>query len=129
MQFTVGQRAFLDEVQYAVLGTLNADGSIQQTVLWYLREGDDLLLSTGANSVKARNMRRNPQVTLTAMGGARYLSIIGRATIEPPDAALRLRMAERYVGAERVAEWVARRPHAPRVIVRIQPLRAYGQGV
>jgi PPOX class probable F420-dependent enzyme len=129
MQFTPAQRAFLDEVQYAVLGTLNVDGSIQQTVLWYLRVDDVLVLSTGANSVKVRNLRRHPQITLTVPGGARYLSVVGQATIAPPDAALRLRMAERYVGAERAAEWVARRPHAPRVIVRIQPMRAYGQGV
>ncbi len=129
MEFMPAQRAFLDDVHYAVLGTHNADGSIQQTVLWYMRVDDDLVLSTGANSVKVRNLRRNPLLTLTVVGGVRYLTVVGQATIEPPDATLRLRMAERYVGAERAADWVARRPHAPRVIVRIQPMRAYGQGV
>ena len=129
MQFTPAQCAFLDEVHYAVLGTLSAGGGIQQTVLWYLRVAGELVLSTGANSVKVRNLRRDPQLTLTVVGGSRYLSVVGQALIEPPDAALRLRMAERYVGAERAAEWVARRAGAARVIVRVQPLRAYGQGI
>lgn len=127
-QFTPAQRALLDELHYAVVGTLNADGSIQQTVLWYLRDADALVLSTGAGSVKVRNLRRNPHITLTIEAGPRYLTLSGVATIEPANPALRLRLAERYVGAERAAEWVLRRPEAERVIVRVAPQRVYGQG-
>ena len=29
-------RAFLNEQRFAVLATLNADGSAQQTTMWYL---------------------------------------------------------------------------------------------
>lgn len=128
IDLTDQQRAFLDEAHYAVLGTLNPDGSIQQTVVWYLCENDELVLSVGAHSVKARNLRHNPTITLTIEAGARYLTISGTATIEPPHPALRLRMAARYVGADRAAEWVQRRPNAERVIVRIAIARVYGQG-
>ncbi len=128
-KFTQAQRAFLDELHYVVVGTLNADGSIQQTVLWYLRDADALFLSTGAHSLKARNLRRNPRITLTIESGPRYLTISGAAMFEPANPALRLRLAERYVGADRAAEWVLRRPAAERVIVRVAPLRAYGQGI
>src|SRR5438093_1578491 len=123
------QRAFLDEVHYAVVGTLNRDGSIQQTVVWFLREGDELRFSLAADSVKAGNLRRNPTITLTVEDGQRYLSVSGIATVEPVDQELRMRMAVRYVGAERAAEWIKQRPNVERASIRIVVQRAYGQGV
>jgi PPOX class probable F420-dependent enzyme len=126
---TSAQRAFLDEVRYSVVGTLNPDGSIQQTVVWFIREGDELRCSVGAGSVKVRNLRRDPAVTLTVADGGRYLTVSGSAAVEPADPELRLRLAERYVGAERAAEWVARRPGVPRASLRIVARRIYGQGV
>lgn len=129
MPFTEQQCAFLDEARYAVIGTLNADGSIQQTVVWFLREGEQLRFSAGAGSVKAANLRRSPTITLTVADGGRYLTISGDALIEPADADLRLRLAARYRGPERAAEWVARRPEAARISVRITMRRVYGQGL
>ena len=129
MPFSDQQRAFLDEARYAVVGTLNADSSIQQTVVWFLREGEQLRFSAGAGSVKAANLRRNTTITLTVVDGGRYLTVSGDAAIEPADADLRLQLATRYRGPERAAEWVARRPEAARISVRIVVQRVYGQGV
>lgn len=129
MELTASQRAFLDETHYGVLGTLNHDHTIQQTVIWFLREGNELRFSTAANSVKARNLRRDPTVSVTIEDGNRYLTLSGRATLEPVDESLRARMATRYLGAERGAEWLQQRPQAERVSVRIVVERAYGQGV
>ena len=129
MQLTAAQRAFLDEPRYGVVGTLNPDGSIQQTVVWFIREGDELRFSTGAASVKVRNLRRAPTITLTIEDGGRYLSVSGVATVEPADPALRLALATRYLGPDQAAEWVTRRPGVARASVRIAVRRAYGQGV
>jgi PPOX class probable F420-dependent enzyme len=129
MILTEQQRAFLDEVRYAVVGTLNQDGSIQQTVVWFLREGDDLRFSLGADSVKARNLRRNPTVTLTVEEGVRYLTLSGSATVGPVDQELRQRLAIRYLGAERAAEWLKQRPDVERASARITVRRVYGQGI
>lgn len=129
MPLTDSQRAFLDEVRNAVVGTLNRDGSIQQTVIWYIREGDELRFSLGANSVKAKNLRRNPTVTLTVMDGGRYLTVNGTATVEPADPELRLRLATRYLGAERAAEWIKQGTGVERASVRITVQRTYGQRV
>lgn len=123
------QQAFLDEVHYAVVGTLNADGSIQQTVVWYLREGDELRFSMGAGSVKARNLRRSPTITLTVEAGPRYLSLSGEGIVEPPDPELRRRLALRYLGTERADAWLSRQPDKPRATVRVRLWRVYGQGV
>lgn len=52
MLLTERQREFLEGRHYAVIGTLNADGSIHQTVVWYLLEGEQIRFSIGAESVK-----------------------------------------------------------------------------
>ena len=129
MQLTDTQRAFLNEVHYAVVGTLNQDGTIQQTVVWYLLEGDNLRFSLATGSIKARNLRRNPTITLTVEDSNRYLTVSGNATVEPVDPNLRYRLAVRYVGPERAATWIAQRPDVERVSVRITIQRVYGQGV
>jgi PPOX class probable F420-dependent enzyme len=129
MILTPEQRAFLDEAHYAVVATLNADGSIQQTVIWYLLEGDEIRFSLGAESVKARNLRSSPTISLTVEDRQRYLTLSGAAAVEPPDAELRRRLATRYIGPERVEEWLARRPDAARASVRMSIRKVYGQGV
>ena len=129
MQLNEQQRAFLDEVHYAVVGTLNRDGSIQQTVVWFMREGDELRFSLSTSSIKAQNLRRNPTITLTVEDGMRYLSLGGSATVEPADQDLRQRMAVRYLGAEGAAEWIKQHPKVGRASVRVAVQRVYGQGV
>ncbi|MCX7790854.1 MAG: PPOX class F420-dependent oxidoreductase [Chloroflexaceae bacterium] len=129
MLLTERQREFLEGRHYAVIGTLNPDGSIHQTVVWYLLEGEQIRFSIGAESVKARNLRRNPTIAVTIEDGVRYLSLSGVAVVEPADPELRRRLALRYLGPERVEEWLARRPDAPRASVRVTVRRVHGQGV
>ncbi|MFV9505895.1 MAG: PPOX class F420-dependent oxidoreductase [Oscillochloridaceae bacterium umkhey_bin13] len=123
------QRSFLMGRHYAVIATLRPDGSIQQTVVWYLLEAEQIRFGMGANSVKARNLRHNPTISLTIEDGPRYLTLSGIATIEPTDPMLRRRLAERYLGTDQVEAWLARRPDAPRASVRMVINRVYGQGV
>ncbi len=126
---TPARRELLAGRHYAIIGTLNADGSIQQTVVWYMLDGDQIRFSIGASSVKAANLRRTPTISLTIEDGPRYLTLSGTAAVEPADPALRLALAARYLGPEQAASWVARRPEAPRASVRMTITRAYGQGV
>jgi PPOX class probable F420-dependent enzyme len=126
---TPARREFLAGRHYAVVATLNADGSIQQTVVWYMLDGDQIRFSISAGSVKAANLRRQPTISLTVEDGPRYLTLSGAAQVEPPDLELRMALATRYLGPEKAPEWVARRPDAPRASVRMTIVRAYGQGV
>jgi PPOX class probable F420-dependent enzyme len=123
------QRAFLNGRHYAVVATLNADGSIQQTVVWYMLEDDLIRFSIGAYSIKAANLRRNPTVSIMIEDGPRYLTLNGQANVEPADTDLRARLALRYLGPERADEWLTRRPEAARASVRVSILRVYGQGL
>jgi len=129
MLVTSAQRTLLDGRHYAIVGTLNGDGSIQQTMVWYLLDAAEIRFSVGASSAKASNLRRNPTITVTITDGPRYLSLRGEAVVEPADPELRLRLALRYLGPEQADAWLARRPDAPRASVRVVIRRVYGQGV
>ena len=60
----------LDGRNYAVLATVNPDGSPQTSVMWVGRDGHDLLFSTVEGRVKHRNMRRDPRVSVTVIDSA-----------------------------------------------------------
>jgi len=47
-------RALLQERRFAVLGTINKDGSPQLTTMWYLLDGDVILMNTKAGRTKER---------------------------------------------------------------------------
>jgi len=54
---------FLEEPRFAVLATMNANGSPQQTVMWYEPRGDTIVMNTRRGRKKDRNLvrlRRKP---------------------------------------------------------------------
>ncbi len=57
-------RAFLQEQRFAVLATLNKDGSPQLTTMWYLLEGDTILMNTKEGRIKDLNMKRDPRIAI-----------------------------------------------------------------
>jgi PPOX class probable F420-dependent enzyme len=58
-------RALIDRPNFAHLATLMSDGSPQSVPVWVGREGDRILIGTGEGSVKAKNTRRDPRVSLS----------------------------------------------------------------
>lgn len=124
---TPDQRAFLEQPHYALLATVNPDGSPQQTLIWYLLEGDEIRFGIGAGSLKDRNMRRQPAVSLAIAANGGYLTVAGTATVEPVDPDLRYRLAVRYRGEASAKEWVKQNPETPRASVRLKITRVYGQ--
>src|SRR5207249_10716752 len=57
-------KALLDAPNFAHLATLMPDGSPQSVPIWVGREGDRILICTGEGSLKAKNTRRDPRVSL-----------------------------------------------------------------
>jgi len=96
-------RAFLQERRFGVLCTLNKDGSPQLTTMWYLLEGDTILMNTKAGRVKERNMRRDPRISVCIQDGYDYVTISGTVEmIDDPQISqwdIR-RLAVRYDGEE-----------------------------
>lgn len=63
-------RRLLDGKNFAVLATINDDGSPQTSVMWVGRDGDDVLFSTIEGRRKHRNMLRDPRVSVTVIDSA-----------------------------------------------------------
>ncbi|NTV65554.1 MAG: PPOX class F420-dependent oxidoreductase, partial [Oscillochloris sp.] len=89
MTLSETRRSYLNERHYAIIATCNSDGSIQQTVVWYLLEGDTIRFNVAASSVKVRNLRQNPTISVTIADGTRYLTLQGQAMVETCDPDLR----------------------------------------
>ncbi len=103
MKLSDKARAFLQEPRFAVLGTLNKDGSPQLTTMWYLLEGDTIVMNTKVGRAKERNMRRDPRISICVPDGYDYVTISGTVEmIDDPEISQRdiYRLAVRYDGEE-----------------------------
>lgn len=103
-------RAFLDEPRFAILATINPDGSVQQTVMWYLLRDDHVLMNTARNRMKDRNILSDPRLSICVEDGYRFVTISGVSTLtaDPIQAqADILALATRYNGPEAAVERVA----------------------
>jgi PPOX class probable F420-dependent enzyme len=111
--------ALVDGKNYAILATINPDGSPQTSVLWVGRDGHDLLFSTVAGRVKHRNMERDPRVSVTVLDSAdpeNYVELRGRVSMTPDvGRALYTRLSWKYDGRDPGED----RPGAVRVVVRM----------
>ena len=124
--FSEATLKLLDGRNYAVLATLNPDGSPQTSVLWVGRDGTDLLFSTVEGRVKHRNMVRDPRVSVAVIDSAdpeNYVELRGRVTLSPDvGRQLDTRLSWKYDGKEPAED----RPGAVRVVVRVTIERVTG---
>lgn len=77
-------RRLLDEPTFVVATTLNPDGGPQSSVIWAKRDGDDVIFSTVKHRQKARNLRRDPRISLCFFDPAKpllYAEIRGTVTM------------------------------------------------
>ena len=58
----------LDARAIAILATLDSDGRPYLSAVWFLREGDDVLVATGGRTRKARNAAARPQAAMLVHG-------------------------------------------------------------
>ena len=119
IELSAAMQRLLDGRNYAVLATVNPDGSPQTSVMWVGHDGADLLFSTIEGRVKHRNMARDPRVSVTVIDSAdpeNYVELRGRVTMAP-DVGRRLdtRLSWKYEGRDPAED----RPGAVRVVVRM----------
>jgi PPOX class probable F420-dependent enzyme len=78
-------RELLKGRHYATLATLNEDGSIHLTPVWYLFEEDRFFVESGAAARKVRNVLARPQasiiVDIRKLGRERWVSASGTAEV------------------------------------------------
>src|SRR5271155_696946 len=99
-----GMLRLVDERNYAVLATVNPDGSPQTSVVWVGRDGDDLLFSTVEGRVKHRNMLRDPRVSVSVIDSSdpeNYVELRGRVSMAPdPGRRLDTELSWKYDGKD-----------------------------
>jgi PPOX class probable F420-dependent enzyme len=119
ISFNAATRDLLNGRNYAVLATINADGSPHTSAMWVALDGNDLLFSTVEGRVKHRNMLRDPQVSVTVWDSADpeiSVDLRGRVSMTPdPERLLHIQLSHKYDGADPGED----RPGAHRVIVRM----------
>ncbi len=100
-------RAFLQEPHFAVLATIHQDGTPQLTTMWYLLEGDGIILmNTKVGRLKERNLRRDPRISICIEDGYNFLTINGSVElIDDPEKSQHdiFRLSARYHGEEKAA--------------------------
>lgn len=114
--------------------TKNRDGSPQVSVLWVILQGDEIFFGCDANSQKAKNLARNPEIVMSVedterseRGFQRHMVIHGRATVDAgPDPDLMDRLAMKYSGLKRHP--LALRDSPSSVVVRVSVERIGGVG-
>jgi PPOX class probable F420-dependent enzyme len=109
------------------LAVTRADGRPHVTPVWFVLDGEDILLTTFGSGVKGRVLRRDPRVSLCVDDQEppySFVVIQGVATIsEDPD---QLRhwatvIGGRYMGADRAADYGQRNGVPGELLVRIRP--------
>ena len=97
-------KEFLRAFHFAVLSTLNTDGSSQLTTMWYALEKDGtIVMSTPSHLQKVKNLRRDPRIAICVPDGNRYVSLSGRVSIIEDQSIVRRDiecLVERYVSDE-----------------------------
>jgi PPOX class probable F420-dependent enzyme len=126
ISFSDATLKLLDGKNYAVLATVNPDGSPQTSAMWVGRDGDDLLFSTVEGRVKHQNMLRDPRVSVTVLDAGdpeNYVELRGRVTMTPDiGRAVDTRLSWKYDGKDPGPD----RPGAVRVVVRMVVGKATG---
>jgi PPOX class probable F420-dependent enzyme len=132
-ELTAAQRSFLREKRFAVVGTRNPDGSPHLAVMWYLIEGDQVLVNSAQGRLKDRNLAADPRISVMVADGYRFVRVDGRVQIdhdqETTQADIR-RLAIRYLGDEGKADQAVRNTFSKqhRVSYRVPIRRVYAQG-
>ena len=99
-----GPRELLDEPNYAVVSTLNAGGSIHQTVVWISAEGDRVAVNSAVGRLWPTNLERDPRISVLVQESGdpyHYVEIRGTATSSLDDADEHINaLAKKYIGQD-----------------------------
>ena len=96
-------KALIDRPNFAHLATLMPDGSPQSVPVWVGREGDRLVVCTSEGSLKGRNTRRDPRVSLSIVdfqNPYEEVQLRGHVVERRPDPDLRIMdpVSHKYTG-------------------------------
>jgi PPOX class probable F420-dependent enzyme len=123
-------KALFDGKALGMLGLVSEDGTAQVTPVWITRDGDTPVFNTVHGRPKAKNMERDPRVTLTIVdpdNGYSYVELRGTVEFEEGQAAVDTinALAKKYIDQD-VYPWT--QPGDVRVNCRMVVERELGMG-
>lgn len=131
MEFTEPVKKFLEKPNLAVLATIGPSGRPQATPVWFLLDGDEILMNTSQGRAKLRNVQADPRVAVTIYDKDNpylYVQVRGRVTIDPKSGARDIdRLSQRYRG--KPYQYPPSDAPEKRVSLRLKPSAISGMGV
>jgi PPOX class probable F420-dependent enzyme len=132
---TAERREFVRTHRTCIFGYNRRDDGPAMTVVYYVVDGDDLLISTMAARAKAAAVRRNPKVSLCVLDEqwpVTYLQVYGNAVLEEDfgqavDVMCRVidLMADSDVSSAKRAEVESMCRKEDRVVIRVTPYATF----
>ena len=123
-------RAFLlAGTRTAALATVRADGRPHVAPVWFTLDGDDLLFTTGDNTIKGANLQRDGRVALMVDDEEppfAFVSIEGDVSLSDDLDTMRhwaTRIAARYMGEDQAAAYGKRNAVPGELLVRLRLTR------
>jgi PPOX class probable F420-dependent enzyme len=70
-------RAFLDELRFATISTIDPDGRPRQAVVWYAVDGDEIVINSAIGRRWPANLVRDPRLSFTVIDDADQYRWVG----------------------------------------------------
>ena len=124
----LGQRAHT-----AKIATTRRDGRPHVAPVWFVLDGDDVLFTTGADTVKGKTLAREGRAALCVDDDAPPFSfaiVEGTVALSEDPGELRewaTRIGARYMGDDRAEEYGRRNGVPGEVLVRLTPTKMVGE--
>ncbi|CAN5618405.1 PPOX class F420-dependent oxidoreductase [soil metagenome] len=128
------RRFLLEGTRTAILATVRANGRPHAAPVWFTLDGDDVLFTTAAATVKGRNLRRDGRATVVVdlqEPPYAYVMLSGTAMLSDDPGELRrvaTAVGGRYMGANRAEEFGDRNAVAGELVVRLTPTTILSEG-
>lgn len=127
-------RSFISHgTRTAKVATVMKDGQPHVMPVWFVLDGEQIVFTTGANTVKGRNLQRDPRIALLVEDDEppfAFVHMRGRVTIQQ-DLEDLLRFAtligSRYMGEDRAKEFGQRNAVPGELLVRVTPERVIAE--
>ena len=127
-------RQFLTEgTRTGKVATVRADGRPHVAPIWFVLDGDDIIFTTGADTVKGTSIARDPRVAMTVDDQEPPFSFViveGAATLSTDLDELRhwaTMIGARYMGEAQAEQFGRRNAVAGELLVRVIPAKIVAQ--
>jgi PPOX class probable F420-dependent enzyme len=123
----------LEGTRTAKIGVTRLDGAPHVAPIWVLLDGDDVMFTTGAETIKGKCLRRDGRVVLAFDDDQppfAFVLIEGTAEISEDlneMLAWATRLGARYMGEERAEEFGRRNAVKGELLVRVHPTKVIAQ--